>query len=179
MSTTRLSTVSRPSSRPSSRLAFRANRVARALGVVASLVVGLSSAACATLRPQPPTVDFRSVALKDIALAGATIDVVLSVRNPNAFGIDIRRLAYSLYADSTLVGVGLPLERLQIPANDSSLVRLPVAFEYRNLGLVLMQLVTQGEVNYRVKGDVTFGTPIGELNRPFDAIGRFNARRGR
>lgn len=136
----------------------------------------LALAACASLRPVPPTVDFRGVALKDVALSGATIDVVLAVRNPNAFGIDIRRLAYSLYADSTLVGQGLPLERLQVPAHDSSLVRLPVSFEYRALGLVVVQLITQGEVNYRVKGDVTVGTPVGDINRPFESAGRFNAR---
>ena len=134
---------------------------------------------CASLHPEPPTVDFRGVALKDIALSGATIDVVLMVRNPNAFGIDIRRLAYSLYADSTLVGTGLPLERLQVPAHDSASVRLPVSFDYQSVGMVIVQLVTMGEVNYRVKGDVTVGTPIGDINRPFDATGRFNARRGR
>ncbi len=154
-------------------------RVVHAARMAALVLMASVASACASLRPQPPVVDFRSVALKDVALSGATIDVVLSVKNPNPFGIDIRRLAYSLYADSTLVGIGLPLERLQIPAKDSSVVRLPVSFEYRTLGMVIVQLLTQGEVNYRVKGDVTVGTPVGELNRPFDATGRFNARRGR
>ncbi len=151
----------------------------RAVARYVLVVLAAVTTGCASLRPQPPTVDFRGVALKDVALSGATIDIVLSVRNPNAFGIDIRRLAYSLYADSTLVGVGQPFDRLQIPANDSSIVRLPVAFEYRTLGMVVVQLVTQGEVNYRVKGDVTVGTPIGDFNRPFEAAGRYNARKGR
>ena len=145
----------------------------------ARLVCALSVGGCASLRPVPPTVDFRGVALKDIALSGATIDVVLMVKNPNAFAIDVRRLAYSLYADSTLVGTGQPLERLQVSAGDSAAVRLPVSFDYRTVGMVIVQLVTMGEVNYRVKGDVTVSTPLGEFNRPFDATGRFNARRGR
>ncbi|MBI3789559.1 MAG: LEA type 2 family protein [Gemmatimonadetes bacterium] len=143
---------------------------------LALVALAFVAAACASLRPEPPQVDFRGVALKDVALSGATIDVVLAVRNPNAFGIDIRRLAYSLYADSTLVGMGQPLGQLQIPARDSSIVRLPVAFEYRSLGMVVVQLITQGEVNYKVKGDVTVGTPIGDFNRPFESAGRFNAR---
>ena len=151
----------------------------RALARFTLMALAAVTTGCASLRPQPPAVDFRGVALKDIALSGATIDIVLSVKNPNPFGIDIRRLAYSLYADSTLVGVGQPLERLQIPANDSSLVRLPVAFEFRTLGMVVVQLMTQGEVNYRVKGDVTVGTPVGDFNRPFEATGRYNARKGR
>jgi LEA14-like dessication related protein len=146
------------------------------VGALALALLALGSTACASLRPEPPTVNFRGVALKDVALAGATIDVVLAVRNPNAFGIDIRRLAYSLYADTTLVGTGLPLGQLQVPAHDSSIVRLPVSFEYRSLGLVLVQLITQGEVNYKVKGDVTVGTPVGDFNRPFESAGRFNAR---
>ena len=145
---------------------------ALAFAVFAALATG-----CASLRPESPTLDFRSVALKDVALSGATIDVVLAVRNPNAFGIDIRRLAYSLYADSTLVGTGLPMGLLQVPAHDSSIVRLPVSFEYRSLGLVLVQLITQGEVNYKIKGDVTVGTPIGDFNRPFESSGRYNARK--
>ena len=151
----------------------------RALARFTLIALAAVTVSCASLRPQPPAVDFRGVALKDIALSGATIDIVLSVKNPNPFGIDLRRLAYSLYADSTLVGVGQPIERLQIPANDSSLVRLPVAFEFRTLGMVVVQLVTQGEVNYRVKGDVTVGTPIGDFNRPFETTGRYNARKGR
>jgi hypothetical protein len=40
------------------------------------------------------------------------------------------------------------------------------------------QLLTRGVVNYRVLGDITVGTPVGNFTRPFDRTAQFNSLGG-
>ena len=150
------------------------SRAARSYGAALALLV-LLVAACAQLNPQPPIVTFRGVSLRDVALSGATLDVELMIANPNAFNIDVQRVRYSLFADSTLVGTGQPEDKVFVPQNDSAIVRLPVQFTYSGLGAVAFQLVARGTVNYRVTGQVEFGTPVGTMTRDFDQKGTFSS----
>ena len=149
-----------------------ARGVARWIASVAALT---TLSACAQLHPEPPVVVFRGVTLRDVALSGATLDVALQISNPNPFNIDVQRVTYHLYADSTLVGTGQPENPLFIPAKDSALIKLPVAFTFRGLGNVAFQLVSRGSVNYRVTGQVSFGTPVGTMTRDFDQKGTFSS----
>jgi hypothetical protein len=38
--------------------------------------------------------------------------------------------------------------------------------------------MSTGSVNYRVTGDVTVGTPLGNFTRPYDQTGRFSTLSG-
>ena len=147
----------------------------RFAGTLAVVLLGAALAACAQLHPEPPVVVFRGVTLRDVALSGATLDVALQVKNPNPFNIDVQRVTYQLFADSTLVGTGQPENALFVPAKDSAIITLPVAFTFRALGNVAFQLVARGSVNYRLTGQVSFGTPIGTMTRDFDQRGTFNS----
>jgi hypothetical protein len=64
-----------------------------------------------------------------------------------------------------------------VQPHDSTEVRLPVTFTYRGLGAAGQQLIRSGTVNYRVQGDVTVNTPLGNFTRPYDRTGRFAALR--
>ena len=159
------------------RARHRGRRVpaARAVAAAFVLVLALVLAACGQLNPTPPVVAFRGVTLRDVALSGATLDVELMIANPNAFNIDVKRVTYRLYADSTLVGTGQPENTVFVLPNDSAIVRLPVQFTFRGLGEVALQLLSRGVVNYRVAGQLEFGTPIGTMTRDFDQTGSFNS----
>ena len=143
--------------------------------VVALAALALLVAACAQLTPKAPTVTFRGVSLRDVALSGATLDVELMIANPNAFNIDVQRVRYSLFADTTLVGTGQPENKVFVPQLDSAVVRLPVQFTFVGLGAVAFQLIAQGTVNYRLTGQVEFGTPVGTMTRNFDQKGTFSS----
>jgi len=49
-----------------------------------------------------------------------------------------------------------------------------VRFTYRGLGEAGRQLMSTGSVNYRVRGDFSVVTPLGNFTRPYDRSGRFN-----
>jgi LEA14-like dessication related protein len=80
--------------------------------------------------------------------------------------------------DSVRVADGALESRFVVQSGDSSLVTIPVNFTYGGLGRAGGELIRSGTVNYRVRGDVTVATPLGNFTRPYDQVGRFTPLRG-
>jgi LEA14-like dessication related protein len=123
---------------------------------------------------EQPVVTFQDLRVNGLGLQGGSLDVVLSVYNPNRFALNATRLTYRLMVDSVPLGTGALDQRFVVQRGDSAQVRLPVAFTYAGLGSAGRQLLRSGTVNYRVLGDVTVGTPLGNFTRPFDRTGHFS-----
>jgi hypothetical protein len=66
-----------------------------------------------------------------------------------------------------------------VPEKDSSVVRLPVSFTYAGIGQAGRALLSKGTINYRVRGDFTVATPIGNFTRPYDRTGRYSSVAGK
>lgn len=150
------------------------------VGLIGAAAV-VSSGACATLGRsvfREPVVTFRNVEVKGLGLSGGSLDVVLSVHNPNGFNLEATRLTYRLVVDSVPLGTGAIDQRFTVREGDSTTVRLPIQFTYAGLGAAGRQLLQSGTVNYRVLGDVTVATPLGNFTRPYDRTGRFTAMSG-
>lgn len=153
----------------------------RFVGAVAATILAVTTAACATLGRavfEEPVVNFRNVEVKGLGLSGGSLDVVLSVYNPNSYTLDATRLTYNLIVDSIPFGNGAIDRKFAVQSGDSTMVTLPVSFTYAGIGSAGRQLLNTGSVNYRVTGDVTVGTPLGNFTRPFDQSGRYTALRG-
>ena len=142
----------------------------------------LIATACSTLGRQvfaEPQVNFRDVKINGLGLTGGSLDIVLSVYNPNEFRLDATRLTYRLLVgDSIQFGDGVLDSQFTVQEKDSTLVRLPLSFTYSGIGAAGRQLLQSGTVNYRVLGDVTVATPLGNFTRPYDRTGRFSAMSG-
>ncbi len=125
-----------------------------------------------------PIVNFNDLQVEGIGTKGGTVDVVLSVYNPNGYRLDASRLTYHLLVDTTAVGEGVYNTRFSVQSGDSTIVRLPVSLSYAGLAAAARQLRERGSVNYRVIGDVTVGTPVGNFTEPYDRTGRFSTLSG-
>ncbi len=150
----------------------------RSVGAFAALAL---IAGCATLGRatfSEPTVQLRDVRVVGLGLEGGNVDVVLSVYNPNRFSLDATRMTYRVDVDSVQLGNGALDSRFVVPSGDTSMVSLPIRFTYRGLGEAGRQILSTGSVNYRVRGDFTVVTPIGNFTRPYDQTGRFNTVSG-
>lgn len=148
--------------------------------LVAVLALAVAATGCATLGAlggfKEPIVNFRNVEIKGLGLTGGSMDIVLSVYNPNRFKLEGTRLTYSLTAgDNVQVGTGALDSRFTVQDRDSTLVRLPLDFTYSGIGSVGRSILNTGSVNYRVIGDLTVATPVGNFTRPYDRTGRFTA----
>lgn len=154
-------------------------RKAVLLAVAAVTVAGASG--CATLGRKvfkEPVVNFQQLSINGLGLTGGSLDVVLSVYNPNNFRLDASRLTYNLMIDSVRFGSGALDQKFTVQSGDSTIVRLPINFTYAGIGEAGRQLLNTGSVNYRVSGDMTVGTPLGNFTRPYDRTGRYTALRG-
>ena len=121
-----------------------------------------------------PIVNFNDLQVEGIGTKGGTVDVVLSVYNPNGYRLDATKLSYRLLVDTTSVGEGVYDTHFAVQSGDSSIVRLPVNLSFSGLAAAAKQLKETGSINYRVMGDVTVATPVGNFTKPFDRTGRFS-----
>lgn len=124
---------------------------------------------------QNPVVHLRNVAVRGIGLTGGTLDVQLSVYNPNHYRLDATRLTYNLNlaGDSIKVASGTYDSHFTVTDNDSSMVTIPVNFTYAGIGAAGRSLLNTGAVNYHVLGDVTVGSAVGNFTVPYSSTGRF------
>lgn len=148
--------------------------------LIAAFAAAIAITGCATLGAlggfKEPIVNFRNVEIKGLGLTGGSVDIVLSVYNPNGFKLEGTRLTYNLQAgDNVQIGTGALDSRFTVQDNDSTIIRLPLDFTYSGIGSVGRSILNTGSVNWRVNGDLTVATPIGNFTRPYDRTGRFTA----
>jgi len=149
------------------------------VGAAVALTSGpFAASSCASLGRaafSEPVVTLKNVTITGLGLTGGSIDVVLSVYNPNHFKLDALKMTYRVDVDSTQLGTGELDNRFSVSSGDSSTVRLPVKFNYLGLGAAGRALLAAGTINYRVYGDFTVGTPLGNFTRPYDRKGRYSS----
>lgn len=134
--------------------------------------------ACASLGLggfKEPLVHFNDAKIRGLGLSGGSVDVILSVYNPNGFDLNATRLTYKLFVENNQVGTGALNNAFRVSDKDSTYVTIPVDFTYAGLGSAGRELLTKGTVNYRVTGDFTVSTPLGNFTRPYDQTGRFSS----
>src|SRR3954471_8436662 len=147
------------------------------LMVAAAAVVMTGAAACSTLGRQAfadPVVTLKDVRVASLGLNGGNLDVKLNVYNPNGYRLDATRLSYRLMVDSTPLANGIMDSRFTVQDKDSTTVTIPVAFSWTGLGAGVRSIFNTGAVNYRVNGDVTVGSPVGNFTIPYSQTGRYS-----
>lgn len=162
-------------------MAQNTSKIRRRLAVAAFGAVALVGAGCASLGRaafEEPVVELREFKVTGLGLTGGSVDVVLSVYNPNGYKLDALSMTYRVDVDSVALGNGALDGRFVVNSKDSSAVRLPVQFTYAGLGAAGRALLTSGTVNYRVRGDFTVSTPVGNFTRPYDRRGSYNSVSG-
>jgi LEA14-like dessication related protein len=152
----------------------------RKLFRVMSVTTALATAAvgCSTLGRaafQNPVVHLRDVRVRGIGLNGGSLDVLLSVYNPNHYRLDATRLTYrvALAGDSITLASGALDSRFTVQDNDSTTVTIPVSFTYAGVNAASRSILNTGAVDYHVLGDVTVGSPVGSFTVPYSSTGRF------
>lgn len=125
-----------------------------------------------------PVVRLKDVQITGLGLQGGSVDVKLSVYNPNKFKLDAIKMTYKVDIDSIPLGDGELGDRFVVQSRDSSEVRLPVRFTYAGLGAAGQSLLKAGILNYRVRGDFTVSTPLGNYTRPYNQTGRYSTVSG-
>jgi len=122
-----------------------------------------------------PIVTFKNVQVGGIGLSGGTLDVVLSVYNPNGYRLDASRITYKVMVDSLDVGAGAMDKHFSVASNDSAEVVLPLHFSWNGVNAAGRELMKNGTIPYRVLGDLTVGSGVGDFTIQYDRTGNFNS----
>ena len=157
------------------------SRIRRGLRWTAATFLVAAAAGCAAIGMggfKEPVVRLKDVQVTGLGLQGGSVDVRLSVYNPNKFKLDAIKMTYKVDIDSIPLGDGELGDRFIVQSNDSSEVRLPVRFTYAGLGAAGSSLIRAGSINYRVRGDFTVSTPLGNYTRPYNQTGRYSTVKG-
>ena len=149
--------------------------------LIVAALVGVAAGGCASLGRgtfKEPIVNFQEAKITGIGITGGSLEVKLSVYNPNGFRLDGTRLTYNVFVESVKLGDGALAEPFKVQEKDSTIVTLPLSFTYTGATAAARQLMNTGSVNYRVTGDLTVGTRLGNYTRPYDRTGRFSTLGG-
>jgi LEA14-like dessication related protein len=145
------------------------------IAVVAVLASGVGCSALGRAGFEQPVVHLRDVAVRGVGLTGGSLDVKLSVYNPNHYRLDATRMTYkvALAGDSVTLATGALDSRFTVQDRDSTTVTIPVSFTYSGIGAAGRSILSTGAVDYHVTGDVTVGSAVGNFTVPYSSTGRF------
>ena len=149
--------------------------------MVALAAVAIGGAGCATMglgNWVEPVVSLKNVRVNGLGLTGGSLEVQLSVYNPNRVPLDATQLTYNVWVDSVKFGEGRTDRRFTVGKGDSTVVTLPLDFSWNGLSSAARSLLNTGTVNYRVAGDIKVGSALGNYTVRYDQNGRFSALGG-
>ncbi len=135
-------------------------------------------AACATLGRsafKQPVVTLKDVRVNGLGFNGGSVDIMLDVYNPNHFDLDATRITYQLFVDSIPLGTGATDSETTVTKGDTTQVALPLSFTWAGASQAARSLMNTGTVNYRVTGDMTFGSSVGPFTVRYDRTGTFSS----
>lgn len=124
------------------------------------------------LTPLRPGVRLHHLSIKSVGLMGGALDVVLAFHNPNRIALKGTRLTAGLDIETTHFGDVALNEPFQLTASDTSLITVPLTFQWAGVGAAARSLLNYGSVNYTINGTASVDTPIGTtLDVPFSGQG--------
>jgi LEA14-like dessication related protein len=134
--------------------------------LLAGLIVALPLAACARAYQQPE-IEFEGVRLGGIGMRGGTLYAQVLVTNPNRFDLETRSVTYALEVPHpTQAGEWVSFtegridERVRVQARGSTILEIPITFQYDDAAGAVRSILDRGSFPYRVTGDVRLAEPI-------------------
>lgn len=131
--------------------------------------------------PRPPRVELRSLRLDALDAEGARVVLDLGVDNPNAFGVTLAELRYTLRVDDRRWASGSVTRSTTVPARGIGGLSLPLELDFGAIGGEAHRVLTgSGAIDYTLEGrleGVAGDTLLGEFDVPFSRSGRLPAAR--
>ena len=139
---------------------------------VPALLAALT-AGCALATATPPEVEVAAVELRGLGLLDQALGVTLCVSNPNDTELAFRRVTVALEVAGSPLAESASETRVRLPPRSSVLVPFAVATTVRNIGPQLLDIVSTGGVEYRVRGRVQLDGAL-PVTLPFSRGGRLD-----
>lgn len=130
-----------------------------------SFGVAVLAAGCATMghavRFDEPVIQLREVRITGIGLTGGTLDLALDAFNPNEFTLRSTRLELGIDLENVHFGDALLETPVELPAQQHTLVVVPVRFEWAGVSAGARGLLMKQAIAFMLTGTAFLDTPIG------------------
>ena len=139
-----------------------------------TLALAAALAGCAGLSNalREPDIRLDRVIVRDIGVRGGKLDLELDIENPNGFDLRGTALTLGLDVEGSHVGDVRFSDEFTVERDGITSLTLPLRFEWAGVGGALRSALTQGEIPYEMKGDISLQTPWGAHRVPFTKTGR-------
>lgn len=119
-----------------------------------------------------PDVRLHHLTVRNLGLAGGTLDVALAFHNPNPFSLPGTGLTAVLDIEGTRFGDVNLLNPFTLAGKDTTLVTVPLTFQWSGVASAARSILNYGAVNYGISGKFTVKTPASaSLDVPFSGQG--------
>ena len=119
-----------------------------------------------------PDLKLQRVVVRGVGLTGGTMDLIVSVYNPNSFDLQGTRLQVGLDVENSHVGDVEYASGFQVQKGDTTALSLPLRFNWSGVSGAVRSALGQGDLPYTLKGQLTLRTPFGPRVVPFTTEGR-------
>jgi LEA14-like dessication related protein len=112
------------------------------------------------------------VLVRSVSARGGDLDLLVEVDNPNGFDLRGTEVALGFDVEGSHVGDVRYADEFSVERGGQTTLTLPLRFEWAGVGNVVRSALTQGEVPYEMKGEISLQTPWGAHSVPFTRTGR-------
>lgn len=119
-----------------------------------------------------PELQLQQVVVRGAGLTGGTMDLVVSVYNPNQFDIRGTKLQLGFDVEGSHVGDITFTDEFRVDQGDTTTVVLPMRFNWSGVSAALRAALEYGDIPYKMRGQATVQTPLGARVIPFTREGR-------
>jgi LEA14-like dessication related protein len=145
----------------------------RTVGVLAVLVGSLVLLASCTSM-EPPKLILEAVDCRGLSTEGLEFDLNVIVENPNGFAVEAAGLKYRALVDGVSVAHGLLPDAVDIPADGSVDVSIPLTLEWSGASRALEELKAGGSHEWRLEGRATLRKGMYRRTFTFAEVGSFS-----
>ena len=144
------------------------------LRITRGILSAVLLAGCAGLPAffKDPDLKLQRVVVRGVGLTGGTMDLIVSVYNPNSFDLHGTRLQVGLDVENSHVGDAEYASGFQVQKGDTTAITVPVQFNWNGLAGAVPSALGYGELPYKLTGQLTVATPFGDRKIPFTREGR-------
>lgn len=128
--------------------------------------------------PKLPKISLKDVAVSDISLTGAKVQLVLGILNDNPFAVKLNGLEYGVKLRGKTFAQGEMLTVPPVNENGVSTVTIPLDINFFKLGRSVYALLREASSGYELTGEMRFDIPkLGERRIPFREEGEVSVRK--
>lgn len=139
---------------------------------LSALVAG--TVACSGLGDnfRKPRIQLDHAVVRGVGLAGGSLDLVLTVENPNNFTLHGTKLEVGVDIEGHHLGNITYDDDFSVAKNGTKSLTVPLRFGWAGVARAVHAALSYGDLPYKMKGQAQIRTPWGRREVPFTREGR-------